>query len=104
MKANDETNERRDERTTKRTNETTRRTNDETNERTNERHPPVIKRLNWINFVVIVLMEDFLKAAIPKIPTLAGVKFTSGDMFDLGRCLILEDQRFSIMFGGDEVI
>ena len=93
MKANDETNERRDERTTKRT-----------NERTNERHPPVIKRLNWINFVVIVLMEDFLKAAIPKIPTLAGVKFTSGDMFDLGRCLILEDQRFSIMFGGDEVI
>ena len=49
-------------------------------------------------------MEDFLKAAIPKIPTLAGVKFTSGDMFDLGRCLILEDQRFSIMFGGDEVI
>ena len=49
-------------------------------------------------------MADFLKAAIPKIPTLAGVKFTSGDMFDLGRCLILEDQRFSIMFGGDEVI
>ncbi|XP_027038163.1 N-acetylneuraminate lyase-like isoform X1 [Pocillopora damicornis] len=50
------------------------------------------------------LMEDFLKAAIPKIPTLAGVKFTSGDMFDLGRCLILEDQRFSIMFGGDEIL
>ncbi|XP_027038164.1 N-acetylneuraminate lyase-like isoform X2 [Pocillopora damicornis] len=52
----------------------------------------------------VVLMEDFLKAAIPKIPTLAGVKFTSGDMFDLGRCLILEDQRFSIMFGGDEIL
>ena len=48
-------------------------------------------------------MEDFLKAAIPKIPTLVGVKFTSINMFDLGRCLILNDEKFLILFGGDEV-
>lgn len=56
----------------------------------------------WTN--IPFLMEDFLKAAIPKIPTLTGVKFTSGNMFDLGRCLIIEDQRFSILFGGDEIL
>ena len=48
-------------------------------------------------------MEDFLKAAIPKIPTLAGLKFTSIDMFDLGRCLVLGDEKIQILFGGDEV-
>ena len=47
-------------------------------------------------------MEDFLKAAIPKVPTLVGVKFTSINMF-LGRCLILNDEKFLILFGGDEV-
>ena len=48
-------------------------------------------------------MEDFLKAAIPKIPTLAGIKFTSINMFDLGRCLVLDKERIQVLFGGDEV-
>ena len=48
-------------------------------------------------------MEDFLKAAMPKIPTLAGIKFTSIDMFDLGRCLALGGEKIQILFGGDEV-
>lgn len=50
-------------------------------------------------------MEDFLKAAILRIPTLAGVKFTSTDMFDLGRCLVLSalHEKIQILFGGDEV-
>ena len=48
-------------------------------------------------------MEDFLRAAVPKIPTLVGLKFTSIDMYDLGRCLVLDDERIQILFGGDEV-
>ena len=48
-------------------------------------------------------MEDFLKAAIARIPTLAGVKFSSVDMFDLGRCLVLDKERIQILYGGDEV-
>jgi len=52
---------------------------------------------------ITVLMEDFLKAAIPKIPTLAGLKFTSIDLFDLGRCLVLGEEKIQILFGGDEV-
>lgn len=50
-------------------------------------------------------MEDFLKAAVLRIPTLAGVKFTSTDMFDLGRCLVLSalHEKIQILFGGDEV-
>lgn len=50
-----------------------------------------------------VLMEDFIKAAMPKIPTLAGLKFTSIDLFDLGRCLVLAEEKIQILFGGDEV-
>ena len=48
-------------------------------------------------------MQDFLKAAMPKIPTLAGLKFTSIDLFDLGRCLVLGEEKIQILFGGDEV-
>ncbi|KAJ7392858.1 hypothetical protein OS493_010519 [Desmophyllum pertusum] len=50
------------------------------------------------------LMEDFLRAAVPRIPTLVGLKFTSIDMFDLGRCLVLDDERIQILFGGDEIL
>jgi len=50
------------------------------------------------------LMEDFLKAAIPKIPTLAGLKFTSIDLFDLGRCLVFGEEKIQILFGGDEIL
>ena len=50
-----------------------------------------------------VLMEDFLKAAMPKIPTLAGLKFSSTDLFDLGCCLALGEEKIQILFGGDEV-
>jgi len=53
---------------------------------------------------VTFLMEDFLKAAIPKIPTLAGIKFTSINMFDLGRCLVLDKERIQVLFGGDEIL
>lgn len=50
------------------------------------------------------LMEDFIKAAMPKIPTLAGLKFTSIDLFDLGRCLVLAEEKIQILFGGDEIL
>lgn len=55
---------------------------------------------------VTFLMEDFLKAAILRIPTFAGVKFSSTDMLDLGRCLVLSalDEKIQILFGGDEIL
>lgn len=49
-------------------------------------------------------MEDFLNTAKHKIPTLAGIKFTSSDMFDLGCCLCVDDGRFQMLHGGDEVV
>lgn len=64
----------------------------------------VLLEIKYFCFIVItVLMEDFLKAAMLKIPTLAGLKFTSYDMFDLGRCLVLDKERIQILYGGDEV-
>ena len=52
---------------------------------------------------VAVQMEDFLKVAKDKIPTLVGMKFTSSDMFDLGCCLCVDGGRFQMLHGGDEV-
>ena len=64
---------------------------------------------NFLNKIIFhlpfisVRMEDFLNAAKDKIPTLAGTKFTSSDMFDLGCCLCVDDGRFQMLHGGDEV-
>ena len=48
-------------------------------------------------------MEDFLNTAKHKIPTLVGMKFTSSDMFDLGCCLCVDDGKFQMLHGGEEV-
>jgi N-acetylneuraminate lyase len=47
-------------------------------------------------------MIDFLKAASTRIPTLAGLKYTHGDMMDFARCLDFEDGRFNVLLGQDE--
>lgn len=49
-------------------------------------------------------MVDFLEAASDKIPTLAGVKFTYEDLMDFGQCLKLENGRFNMLFGRDEIL
>ena len=53
---------------------------------------------------VNMAMLDFLKAASPRIPNLQGVKFTYENLMDFGQCLRLEDGRFDIVFGRDEML
>ena len=48
-------------------------------------------------------MEDFLTAASERIPSLAGVKFSCGDLFDLGRCITHSGGKYQMLYGGDEV-
>jgi N-acetylneuraminate lyase len=47
---------------------------------------------------------DFLRAADAKIPNLAGVKFTFENLMDFAECVRLEDGRFEIVFGRDEML
>lgn len=46
----------------------------------------------------------FLEAAAPKIPTLAGIKFTNPDLAAFQRCLNADGGRFDIPFGIDEFL
>jgi N-acetylneuraminate lyase len=47
---------------------------------------------------------DFLRAAAPRIPNLAGVKFTYENLMDFAECVGLENGRFRILFGRDEIL
>lgn len=47
-------------------------------------------------------MSEFLEQAGPRIPNLAGMKFTHQDMGQLMRCLALENGRYNILLGWDE--
>jgi N-acetylneuraminate lyase len=49
-------------------------------------------------------MHDFLKAAGPRIPNLAGIKFTHENLMDYSRCLNFEEGRYNILFGRDEIL
>jgi N-acetylneuraminate lyase len=49
-------------------------------------------------------MPDFLKQASPRIPNLAGLKFTQMNLVALQQCLHAEDGRFNILFGVDEML
>jgi N-acetylneuraminate lyase len=49
-------------------------------------------------------MHDFLKLAGPRIPNLAGIKFTHENLMDYSRCLHLEDGCYNILFGRDEIL
>jgi len=49
-------------------------------------------------------MHDFLKIAAPRIPNLAGIKFTHENLMDYSRCLNFEGGRFDILFGRDEIL
>ena len=49
-------------------------------------------------------MGAFLRDAADRIPNLAGLKFTSTDLMRLQTCLDLDDARFDILFGTDEVL
>jgi len=49
-------------------------------------------------------VHEFLRLASPRIPNLAGIKFTFEDLEDFERCLQVEDGRFDILFGRDELL
>ena len=56
--------------------------------------------MNGVNFVV----TDFLNAASPRIPNLAGVKYTYENLMDYRQCVALENGRFNALFGRDEIM
>jgi N-acetylneuraminate lyase len=47
-------------------------------------------------------MADFLRIAADRIPNLAGLKYSHGDLVDFGRCLDFEGGRFNILPGQDD--
>jgi len=49
-------------------------------------------------------MVEFLTMAARRIPNLAGVKFTSSDLGDLQQCLLLENGRFDVLLGLDDLL
>lgn len=49
-------------------------------------------------------MVEFLGTAAQRIPSLAGVKFTSRDLAALKECLLLEDGRFDVLLGMDDLL
>ncbi len=49
-------------------------------------------------------MSEFLSKAADRIPNLKGLKFTNPDLVELQECLALQDGRFDIMFGCDEIL
>lgn len=53
---------------------------------------------------VSIPAADFLRAAAPRIPNLAGVKFTFENLMDFAECVRLEGGRYNIVFGRDEIL
>ena len=52
---------------------------------------------------VSIPAADFLRAAGPQIPNLAGVKFTHENLMDFAECVGIEKGRYDIVFGRDEI-
>ncbi|MBN1816092.1 MAG: dihydrodipicolinate synthase family protein [Sedimentisphaerales bacterium] len=53
---------------------------------------------------VYLPMAEFLTAAKEQIPNLAGMKFTYSDLPDFRACLDVENGRFDLLFGKDEML
>jgi N-acetylneuraminate lyase len=53
---------------------------------------------------VALPVRDFLLAAKEEIPNLVGVKYTYEDLADFGRCVELDDGRYNMLFGRDEML
>jgi N-acetylneuraminate lyase len=49
-------------------------------------------------------IEQFLVDASPRIPNLAGVKFTNPDLVSYRRCLVVDGGRFDLPWGIDEAL
>jgi N-acetylneuraminate lyase len=53
---------------------------------------------------VTVDMEDFLRAADGRIPSLAGIKFCSSVMHEMRRCMTLDAGRYEVLNAWDEML
>lgn len=53
---------------------------------------------------VALPMADFLRQAAPRIPSLVGIKFTFTDLMMMQECMAVEDGRFDIVHGTDEIL
>ncbi len=51
-----------------------------------------------------VAVADFLAAAGPRIPSLAGIKYTFEDLEDFAQCLRYDGGRYDVLFGRDELL
>jgi len=49
-------------------------------------------------------MIDFLRVAEPKIPNLAGIKYTHEDLVDFELCREFNDGKYDILYGRDETL
>jgi N-acetylneuraminate lyase len=49
-------------------------------------------------------MEAFLQKAADRIPNLAGIKYTAPTLYDFQACAALENGRFNMVFGTDEML
>lgn len=49
-------------------------------------------------------MRTFLDAAAPRIPNLAGIKYTHEDLMDYRLCRHISGGRFDMLFGRDEIL
>jgi N-acetylneuraminate lyase len=49
-------------------------------------------------------MPEFLRVGSRRMPNLAGIKFTDENLMSYTQCLNLEDGRFNILFGRDEIL
>jgi N-acetylneuraminate lyase len=49
-------------------------------------------------------MAEFLPRAAEEIPNFAGIKFTSEDLMDFGRCRAIAGDAFDVLFGRDEIL
>ena len=59
-----------------------------------------IPSLTGVNLKV----SEFLARGVGRIPTLAGAKFTQEDLMDYLECLRMENGRFQVLFGRDEML
>ncbi len=59
-----------------------------------------IPSLTGVNLKV----SEFLARGADRIPTLAGAKFTQEDLMDYLECLRMENGRFQVLFGRDEML
>lgn len=57
----------------------------------------------YIIVVHAVSMEEFLDTAGPRLPTLRGLKYTDPSLFEFGRCVTNQAEKYQIIYGSDEV-